>query len=181
MPSKESPLSSKETSQNIFSWLPPTRFHALIAFTAFALLAVAFYMEYEMELEPCPLCMFQRIMFFFVGLIALISFLHRSAKATKYYALAITTFSILGAALSIRHLYLQNLPEELLPACLPGLSYMVEVFPWQEILSAMIMGTGDCGDVVWTFLGLSIPGWTLVAFACIAISNFVIFCMNRKI
>jgi disulfide bond formation protein DsbB len=57
---------------------------------------------------------------------------------------------------------------------------MVEVFPWQEIMSAMIMGTGECGDVVWTFLGLSIPGWTLVAFAGIAIINFVIFCSFKK-
>ena len=69
------------------------------------------------------------------------------------------------------HLYLQNLPAEELPACLPGLSYMFEVFPWQEILEAMVMGTGECGDVVWTFLGLSIPGWTLVAFVGMALVN----------
>ncbi|OUR67439.1 disulfide bond formation protein B [Marinomonas sp. 42_23_T18] len=160
--------------------LPISTFHALIAFTSFALLGVAFYMEYEMGLEPCPLCMLQRIMFFIVGVIALISFLHKSRPAIKHYALAISIFSVLGAALSIRHIYLQNLPEELLPACLPGLSYMVEVFPWQEIMSAMIMGTGECGDVLWTFLGLSIPGWTLVAFAGIAILNFVIFYNFRK-
>lgn len=180
MPTKENQLTFKETSQNFLNWLSPTTFHALIAFTSFALLGVAFYMEYEMALEPCPLCMLQRIMFFIVGVIALISYLHKSISAIKHYALAITVFSILGAALSIRHLYLQNLPEEQLPACLPGLSYMVEVFPWQEIMSAMIMGTGECGDVVWRFLGLSIPGWTLVAFAGTAIINFVIFCINRK-
>ncbi|WP_438462277.1 disulfide bond formation protein B [Marinomonas sp. PE14-40] len=180
MPSKENQLTFKESSHSIFRWLTPTAFHGLIALTSFALLGVAFYMEYEMGLEPCPLCMLQRIMFLIVGVIALISFLHKSSSAIKYYALAITTFSVLGAALSIRHLYLQNLPEDQLPACLPGLSYMVEVFPWQEIMSAMIMGTGECGDVVWTFLGLSIPGWTLVAFAGIAIINFVIFCSVKK-
>jgi disulfide bond formation protein DsbB len=48
---------------------------------------------------------------------------------------------------------------------------MFEVFPWQEILEAMVMGTGECGDVVWTFLGLSIPGWTLVAFVGMALVN----------
>ncbi len=180
MPSKENKMIFKETSQSILNKLPISTFHALIAFTSFALLGVAFYMEYEMGLEPCPLCMLQRIMFFIVGVIALISFLHKSRPAIKHYALAISIFSVLGAALSIRHIYLQNLPEELLPACLPGLSYMVEVFPWQEIMSAMIMGTGECGDVLWTFLGLSIPGWTLVAFAGIAILNFVIFYNFRK-
>lgn len=180
MPSKDNQMIFKETSRSILNWLTPSIFHALIAFTSFALLGIAFYMEYEMGLEPCPLCMLQRIMFFIVGVIALISYLHKSKTAIKHYALAITIFSILGAALSIRHLYLQNIPEDQLPACLPGLSYMVEVFPWQEIMSAMIMGTGECGDVVWQFLGLSIPGWTLVAFAGIAIINFVIFCRFRK-
>lgn len=180
MPSKENKMTFKETSQSILNKLSPSAFHGLIALTSFALLGVAFYMEYEMGMEPCPLCMLQRIMFFIAGVIAFISFLHKSNAAIKHYALAISIFSILGAALSIRHLYLQNLPEEQLPACLPGLSYMLEVFPWQEIMSAMIMGTGECGDVLWRFLGLSIPGWTLVAFAGIAIINFVIFCRFRK-
>jgi disulfide bond formation protein DsbB len=88
--------------------------------------------------------------------------------------------SLAGAALAIRHLYLQSLPEDQLPACLPGLSYMFDVFPWQEIMQAMIMGTGECGDVVWTFLGISIPGWTLVAFAGMALVNIVIALTVRK-
>ena len=150
------------------------RFHGLIAFTAFALLGVAFYMEYEMGLEPCPLCMLQRIVFLVIGIVALASAVHNTVRGFRNYAIGIVVLSILGAGLSIRHLYLQGLPEEQLPACLPGLSYMVEVFPWQEIMAAMIMGTGECGDVVWTFLGLSIPGWTLVAFIGMAVVNIII-------
>jgi len=86
----------------------------------------------------------------------------------------VVVLSFAGAALAIRHLYLQNLPMDELPACLPGLSYMFEVFPWQEIMQAMVMGTGECGDVVWTFLGISIPGWTLVAFISMAVINMFI-------
>ena len=83
--------------------------------------------------------------------------------------------------LSIRHLYLQSLPYEELPACLPGLSYMIDTFPLTDILSAMIMGTGECGDVLWTFLGLSIPAWTLVAFIGIAIINtFLLISMKKS-
>ncbi|KZN15210.1 disulfide bond formation protein DsbB [Marinomonas sp. TW1] len=156
------------------------RFHGLIAFIAFALLGVAFYMEYEMGLEPCPLCMLQRIMFFGVGVISLISALLDSVKIRRVCAWLVVVFSILGAALAIRHLYLQHLPEDQLPACLPGLSYMFEVFPWQEIMQAMIMGTGECGDVVWTFMGLSIPGWTLVAFVAMAIINGMIALTENK-
>ncbi|RBO85799.1 disulfide bond formation protein B [Marinomonas aquiplantarum] len=162
------------------SFITARRFHGLIAFTAFALLGVAFYMEYEMGLEPCPLCMLQRIMFLGVGVISLISALLDSVKVRRVCAWLVVVFSILGAALAIRHLYLQHLPEDQLPACLPGLSYMFEVFPWQEIMQAMIMGTGECGDVVWTFMGLSIPGWTLVAFVGMAIINGMIALSKNK-
>ena len=164
----------------MFSILTARRFHGLVAVVAFALLAVAFYMEYQMGLEPCPLCMLQRIAFFCIGVVALISAIHRSVNAAKSYAIGIVVFSLLGAALSLRHLYLQNLPTEELPACLPGLSYMLEVFPWQEIMQAMVMGTGECGDVLWTFLGLSIPGWTLVAFAGLALMNLLVIIGQHK-
>ncbi|BFM49680.1 disulfide bond formation protein B [Marinomonas sp. THO17] len=156
------------------------RFHGLIALLAFVLLGIAFYMEYEMGLEPCPLCMLQRIMFFGVGLVSLLSALTASVKVRKVSASLVVVLSLLGAALAIRHLYLQHLPAEQLPACLPGLSYMFDVFPWQEIMQAMIMGTGECGDVVWTFLGLSIPAWTLVAFVGMAIVNACIAMMVKK-
>lgn len=155
----------------MLSLLSARRFHGLVAITAFGLLGVAFYMEYQMGLEPCPLCMFQRIMFFMIGVLSLISALGANVSWQRKMSWPIVVFSIFGAALAIRHLYLQNLPTDELPACLPGLSYMFEVFPWQEILQAMVMGTGECGDVVWTFLGLSIPGWTLVAFVAMAFSN----------
>lgn len=164
----------------MFAFLSARRFHGLVAFVAFALLAVAFYMEYQMALEPCPLCMLQRIVFFCVGVVSLASFLTSSQGARKVCSWLVVVLSLIGAALAIRHLYLQSLPMDELPACLPGLSYMFEVFPWQEIMEAMVMGTGECGDVVWTFLGISIPGWTLVAFVGMAIVNLVIALRANK-
>lgn len=164
----------------MFAFLSARRFHGLVALGSFVLLAVAFYMEYQMGLEPCPLCMLQRIVFLSVGVVSLLSFLTGSHSARKFFSWVVVFLSLAGAALAIRHLYLQSLPEDQLPACLPGLSYMFDVFPWQEIMQAMIMGTGECGDVVWTFLNISIPGWTLIAFACMALINIVIALTVRK-
>lgn len=147
------------------------RFHGVIGCVAFILLGVAFYMEYQLGLEPCPLCMLQRIVFLVIGIVSLLSAVMSAERARKWLSLVVVALSLIGAALAIRHLYLQHLPLDELPACLPGLGYMVEVFPWQEVAKAMIMGTGDCGDVVWTFLGLSIPGWTLVMFLGMALIN----------
>ncbi|MFT2098062.1 disulfide bond formation protein B [Marinomonas sp. 2405UD66-6] len=164
----------------MFSLLTARRFHGLVAVASFALLAVAFYMEYQMGLEPCPLCMLQRIVFFCIGVVSLLSALTGSLGVRRFIAWIVVILSLSGAALAVRHLYLQNIPADQLPACLPGLSYMFEVFPWQEIMQAMIMGTGECGDVVWTFLGLSIPGWTLVVFASMAIINVIIALRSKK-
>ncbi len=164
----------------MIGFLSARRFHGLVAFVAFALLAVAFYMEYQMALEPCPLCMLQRIVFLCVGLVSLASALTGSQTARRFFSWVVVVLSLIGAALAIRHLYLQQLPEDQLPACLPGLSYMFDVFPWQEIMQAMIMGTGECGDVVWTFLSISIPGWTLVAFTGMALINIIIALKTKK-
>jgi len=164
----------------MFSLLTARRFHGLVAVASFALLAVAFYMEYQMGLEPCPLCMLQRIVFFCIGVVSLLSALTGSLGVRRFIAWIVVILSLSGAALAVRHLYLQNIPADQLPACLPGLSYMFEVFPWQEIMQAMVMGTGECGDVVWTFLGLSIPGWTLVAFVSMAIINVIIALRSKK-
>lgn len=164
----------------MFSLLTARRFHGLVAVASFALLAVAFYMEYQMGLEPCPLCMLQRIVFFCIGVVSLLSALTGSLGVRRFITWIVVILSLSGAALAIRHLYLQNIPADQLPACLPGLSYMFEVFPWQEIMLAMIMGTGECGDVVWTFLGLSIPGWTLVVFVSMAIINVIIALRSKK-
>lgn len=160
----------------MFTIFSARRFHGVIGFAAFILLGVAFYMEYQMGLEPCPLCMLQRIVLLIIGVVSLFSAIMSSQRLRKWLSIVVVILSLLGAALAIRHLYLQNLPIDALPACLPGLSYMIDAFPWQDVAKAMIMGTGDCGEVVWTFLGLSIPGWTLIAFLGMAIINgFIAF------
>lgn len=160
----------------MFTIFSARRFHGVIGFAAFILLGVAFYMEYQMGLEPCPLCMLQRIVLLIIGVVSLFSAIMSSQRLRKWLSIVVVILSLLGAALAIRHLYLQNLPIDDLPACLPGLSYMIDAFPWQDVAKAMIMGTGDCGEVVWTFLGLSIPGWTLIAFLGMAIINgFIAF------
>ena len=175
------PLYKEISSTLCKNLLTPFFVHCSIGVSSLLLLGVAFYMEYVLYLEPCPLCMLQRIVFFCIGLVSLTSALHRSQLFTKTYIHTIIALSIIGAALSIRHLYLQSLPTEELPACLPGLSYMLQTFPLADILSAMIMGTGECGDVLWTFLGLSIPGWTLIAFISIAMVNLLLLIKTQKV
>ncbi|HSG89105.1 MAG TPA: disulfide bond formation protein B [Pseudomonadales bacterium] len=135
---------------------------AAMFLAAAALLGTAFYMEYVMLLEPCPLCMMQRIWVAIAGLLALGAAIH--GAGARIWSLAVAAAALIGSGFSLRQLWLQSLPPDQVPACGPGLSYMIEVFPLSEVLRAMVMGTGNCAEVTWTLLGLSIPGWVLVAF-----------------
>ncbi|GAA5315909.1 MAG: disulfide bond formation protein B [Candidatus Pelagadaptatus aseana] len=130
------------------------------------ILIAVFYMQAKLGLHPCPLCITQRIFVASTGLIAFIAFLHNPGKqGVRLYALLGIISAAIGGAVSLRHVWLQNLPDDLVPACGPGLDYMFENFPLQEAIQLLLQGDGNCADVVWTFLGLSIPAWTAVAFA----------------
>lgn len=139
-------------------------------FLCLALIGSAFYLQYVAGLEPCPLCMMQRLVIYLLALIFLAAILHKPRLAgQRLYASLITLVSFAGAGFAGRQLWLQSLPPEEVPACGPSLDYMIDVLPWTEVLSVMMRGTGDCAKVAWTFLSLSIPGWTLVAFIIFAV------------
>jgi disulfide bond formation protein DsbB len=146
-----------------------------------ALLAIAYYMELVMMLEPCPLCITQRIFFFLAGITALIAFLHNPvARGKVIYGLTSAVLFVAGGSFAIRQLWLQGLPKDQVPSCGPSLSYMIEEFPFSEVLQAMLSGDGNCAEVSWVdpVLGWSIANWTLVCF--IAMTAVCIYQAFRK-
>ncbi len=137
--------------------------------SCFLMLAVGAYFQFVEEMEPCPLCISQRIAILITGLIFLVAAIHNpKGCGLKAYSIIGAITSLCGAAISIRHVWIQNLPADEIPECGPGLSYVFENFPLLDTIKLMLNGTGDCAEVLWTFLGLSIPGWTLVAFLGLA-------------
>jgi len=131
------------------------------------LLGIALYMENVMGLEPCPLCMTQRLFFAMAGLIALAAFIHNPKELGKsIYGFVCAAFSFGGGGFAIRQIYLQHLPADQVPACGPSLGYMIEVFPMSEVLAAMLSGDGNCAEVVWRdpVIGMNIAEWSLLGF-----------------
>ncbi len=131
------------------------------------LLSGALVMEHLFAMAPCPLCLMQRIWFFGVGLFAAIGLLHDPRWGI--YPLLGLGSALTGAGFAVRQLYLQSLPADQVPACGPGIDYMIEALPMSEVLAAMTRGTGDCAEVGWTFLGISLPGWSLLGFIALAV------------
>jgi len=140
-----------------------------------ALIATALYFQYVAGLAPCPLCILQRLAFIAVGAVMLVGFLHgpRGWGRRVYGGLA-GLAAILGAAIAGRHVYLQNLPEESVPECGPGLEFMLNAFPLQQALGLILRGSGECAEVQWTLLGLTMPGWSLVWLVVLALGSFYI-------
>ncbi|MCW7554971.1 disulfide bond formation protein B [Endozoicomonas gorgoniicola] len=130
-----------------------------------ALMAFSFYFQFALELEPCPLCISQRIVITGLGIVALVAALHNPVNSGyRRYGFFLALFSLTGALLAVRQIWIQNLPPESVPACMPGIEYLVDILPVTDLLRIMLTGTGDCAEVQWVFLGLTIPGWTLIIF-----------------
>lgn len=143
------------------------------------LMAAALYLEHVVGLEPCPLCIVQRICVIAFGLVCLVAALHGPGRfGQRVYALLALFFALAGAATAGRQIWLQSVPPEQLEACLPGLKYMIEAFPLQEIVSKVFRGTADCAEVNWTLFGMSIPEWSLLGF--IGMLGFALFQSLRR-
>lgn len=140
------------------------------------LTAAALYLQHVSGLEPCPLCILQRIAVIALGAVFLIGAVHNPAGfGRRVYAAIALLLAAAGGAVAARHVWLENLPEDQVPACGPGLNYMLDNFPLMRAMEMILRGSGECAEVTWTMLGLSIPGWTLVAFtAFLAMSAFVL-------
>lgn len=131
-----------------------------------ALLGYGYYLQYVQGLEPCPLCLVQRLFFYAVMVIFLIAAIHAPGRTGgRIYAALAFLFAAGGAATAARQVWLQHLPADRVPQCGPDLYFMLQNFPLSSTLEKLIRGSGECAAVDWKFLGLSIAGWSLVWFA----------------
>jgi disulfide bond formation protein DsbB len=136
-------------------------------------LGFALYLQYYQQLDPCPLCIFQRIGLMGLGVISLIAFLHNPKKrwAKRLYA-GLSVLAIgWSAVIAGRHVWLQHLPPEDVPACGPGLDYWLDTFPLKDVIGKVLHGSGECAVIDWTFLGQSLPVWSLVFFSVLLLAS----------
>lgn len=143
----------------------------LLGFVACAgLIGYALYTQFVGGLLPCPLCIFQRVAFAALGVVFLVGGLHAPAGrgGRRAYGVLAMVASIAGIAVAGNHVRLQHLPPDQVPACGPGLDYMLDVMPVSGVIRKVMTGSGECANVDWSFLGLSMPAWSLVWFVLLA-------------
>ena len=131
-------------------------------------MAAALWLQYAVGLEPCPLCTFQRLAMIGAGAFFLLGFLHNpGATGQRVWSGLAGLSALAGAGVALRHMWLQSLPPDEVPACGPGLDYIMDVFPLFDALRMVFSGSGECAEIDWTFLGLTIPQQALLVFGAL--------------
>lgn len=128
----------------------------------FGLVGLALWIQTRYNLEPCPLCISQRIVFMALGVLFLLAAIFN--QAPKLFAALQVVVALGGAGVAIRHWWIQAHRESMIADCGVGFDYMFENFPLEKALKLVFKGTGDCAAIDWTFLGLTIPQLALIAF-----------------
>lgn len=164
----------------MLNWLPSRRTGYFLAFfVCAALMAYALYLQYALDLEPCPLCMFQRVALIAMGAVFLIAALQGPARTGAWvYCAVLFLLGGAGSGLALRHLWIQSLPADQVPACGMGIGYMFETLPFFDVVARTLKGSGECAKVD-LVLGLSIPAWTLVLFVILIVWSVLLAARQR--
>jgi len=139
------------------------------------LVGFALYKQHVDFIDPCPLCVLQRVAYLWIGAVSLLAAIHGPRSLGRWiYGTGVVVGSLLGAGVAARHLYLQNLPPDQVPECGMGLNYMLDTMPFSEVLEQVFRGSGECAEILWSFLGLTMPGWNLLWYCGFAVVTIIV-------
>lgn len=148
---------------------------------SFGLVGLALVIQTKYHLEPCPLCISQRMVFMGVGLLFLIACIVNPATLWRKLLAALQVAAALGGAgVAIRHWYLQAHKDEIIADCGVGFDYMFDNFPLRKAFSLVFKGTGDCAAIDWKLLGLTLPQLALIAFVGLGVYAIYLATLNKK-
>jgi disulfide bond formation protein DsbB len=149
--------------------------YVLGALVCLGLIGWALWLQHGLGLEPCPLCVFQRIAVIAIGVIFLVAAIHNPGwvGAAVYGGLTLVVGSV-GAGLAAWHVWIQAQPKGAVAACGMSLNYMLETLPLTEVIGKVLKGSGECAEQGWLFLGLAIPSWTFVFFVAMVVAALML-------
>lgn len=149
-----------------------------VAVVSFALIGVALVLQHVVGLAPCPLCIFQRMAYFAVGIFALLAAWRAPRSSARLFGVLVLLSALVGAGIAARHVWLQMNPQVM--SCGPGLQTMLESFPLTDVLPMVFRGSGDCSEAAWTLLGLTIADWSLIWFVILSAVTVFLLKPSRR-
>lgn len=155
---------------NPFRWSFRLQFLAGFLLCA-AFIGYAIYAQFHDGLNPCPLCIFQRIAYAALGVVFLLGGLHapEGRLGRRLYGVLALIPGGIGLGIAARHVWLTHLPADQVPECGPPLQFMMDTNPLTDVIRKVLTGSGECAKVDWTFLGMSMPAWSLTCFIALVL------------
>jgi disulfide bond formation protein DsbB len=156
-------------------WLTRRTGNLLGLLACVGLIAYALYVQYGVGLEPCPLCILQRVSVIVAGVLFLVAMLHNPAdRGARVYGVLIDLAALLGILIAARHIWIIAQPPGAVAECGASLEYMMDVLPLHEVLGKVLTGSGECAKIDWHFLGLNMPTWVLMALVCVGLWGLLV-------
>jgi len=132
---------------------------------SFGLVGLAIFLQLLHNLDPCPLCISQRVAFMATGTAFLLAALHNPTGGwRKLHGLLQLSGATAGAVIAVRHIWVQAHPGQFMSECGVGFDYMIHQFPMSKAIRLIFQGTGECSVIDWTLFGITIPQLSLLAF-----------------
>lgn len=143
----------------------------LIGFALATLAIVAsVFLQFHSHIEPCPLCIIQRLIIFLLAVLFLIASLHTPQPlGRRIFGSVLLFIAVLGGAVAGWQVWLQHLPAGEAPGCGASLEYMLRNVPFTEMIQMLLKGSAECARVSWSFFGLSMAELSLGVFFLLAV------------
>jgi len=157
----------------------PARVALVLGFVCAGLVGASFFVEHVLGIEPCPLCIIQRLTY--IGLIpvflaAAVTRPHGRAQRALFWTAAALTLAGLGVA--GYQTQLQLFPAPVVASCSASLSYMLDTMAVTDVLARMLHATGDCSDTSFKILGFTLAQASLVIF--LGFSVLLLMLLRRR-
>lgn len=144
-------------------------------------IAGAHYLEYEYMLAPCPMCMLQRCIFWMLGGVFLIGVVFKlKGKIGYLYSGIVILLSSAGLAIAMRQVWLQYFAPPQQSSCSASLERLIELYPILHALKLALSGSSECANIDFTFLNISVAGWSMILFASFIIVGLYIIFLQKK-
>jgi len=151
--------------------------NGLGALACAGLMGYALFAQHVLLLEPCPLCIFQRVAVIATGVAFLLAALHNPGRfGARIYGGLIGLTTLTGIGVAAKHIWIQAQPEGSVPSCGASLDYLMDIMPVMDVIKKVLFGAGECAKIDWLFLGLSMPWWVAIALTAVGawgvVANF---------
>jgi len=146
------------------TWLTRRTGNLLGFLVCTGLIAYALFCQYGLHLDPCPLCILQRVSVITAGLLFLAAYVQAPGdRGSRVYGVLIDVAALGGILVAARHIWVIAQPPGTVAECGASLEYMMDVLPLHEVLGKVLSGSGECAKIDWMFLGLNMPTWVLMS------------------